>query len=191
MQDLSSTIIAKSDQLNAVDLMAGDKIIKITKITQSASAEQPISIEYEGGEGRPYKPSLTMRRLLISCMGKDGDKYIGNSLQLYRNPEITWGKEQCGGIEFSHCTGIDGDISVVLQTGRNKRKRFTVKVLNVEPETIDPAIEEWKLKFSIAETKIDIDKLINELKETELKPESKKAIGVFYKESLERVKEQE
>lgn len=196
MQDLTSTIVAKSDQLNAIDLMADDKIIKITKIVQTSSKEQPTTIHYEGEDGRPYKPSLTMRRVLISCLGKDGEKYIGNSLQLYRNPSITWGKEECGGIEISHCTGIDKPVSVVLQTGRNKRRKFTVNVLKISApkptgkSATEDELSNWEAKFSVAETKQDIDKLTEELSKIDYDKSSKDDIVVFYKLALTRIKDE-
>ena len=62
--DLSQTIIPKSDQLNADDLIAGPRTIRITAVS-TGNAEQPVVINYEGDNGRPYKPSKSMRRILV------------------------------------------------------------------------------------------------------------------------------
>ena len=51
MTDLSDTIIAKSDQLNADDLIGITKDIVVTKIGKSESVDQPITINYEGDNG--------------------------------------------------------------------------------------------------------------------------------------------
>jgi hypothetical protein len=70
--NLNATIIPKSDQLNADDLISGPRTIKITAV-ESGSAEQPVSIQYHGGTGRPYKPSKSMRRVLVAMWGTDGN----------------------------------------------------------------------------------------------------------------------
>jgi len=67
MLDVSSTIQAKSDQLNADDLIAGQtKTIKVTKVS-ILGGEQPVALSYEGDGGKPYKPGKSMRRFLVSC----------------------------------------------------------------------------------------------------------------------------
>jgi hypothetical protein len=186
MQDLTSTIEIKSDQLNADDITDQGKVIKITKVNV-ISGDQPVSISYENDNKKPYKPCKTMRRILFELWGKDGSVYIGRSLQLYNDKSVTFGPEKTGGIRISHMSDIGKDSIVIVRAGKIKKKALTIKVLG----SIDPAIEEWKLKFSIAETKIDIDALTKELKETELKPETKSAIGKFYKEAIAKVKEEE
>ena len=63
MTDLSKTIDPKSDQLNSDDLIAGPITIRITKVSANLSSpEQPISIFFEGDNGKPYKPCKSMRR---------------------------------------------------------------------------------------------------------------------------------
>lgn len=87
--DLTQTIIAKSDQLNADDLVGADPVtIKITRVQITGSAEQPIAISYEGDNGKPYMPGKSMRRVLVHAWGTDGAVYVGRSLTLYRDPEV-------------------------------------------------------------------------------------------------------
>jgi hypothetical protein len=75
MVDMSQFIAAKSDQLNADDLMDAPRTITITKVTAAPdAAEQPVSIHYEGGEGRPWKPCKTMRRIMVGVWGKDASQ---------------------------------------------------------------------------------------------------------------------
>ena len=47
MIDISKTVIPKSDQLNADDLIVGPKRIKMTSV-KVVSGDQPILIDYEG-----------------------------------------------------------------------------------------------------------------------------------------------
>jgi len=51
MSDMAATIIPKSDELNADDLISGTMDITITGVTIRAGQEQPISIHYEGDKG--------------------------------------------------------------------------------------------------------------------------------------------
>lgn len=126
--NLSSTIIPKSDQLNADDLLTGPRTIKITSVEQG-SAEQPVSIHYEGENGRPYKPGKSMRRVLVAMWGSEGAAYVGRCLTLYCDPDITFGPDKTGGIRISHATDITGPVNIALTVKRGKRKPFTVSPL--------------------------------------------------------------
>lgn len=126
--NLANTIIPKSDQLNADDLLAGPRTIKITSV-ESGSAEQPVSIHYEGENGRPYKPGKSMRRILVAIWGSDGAAYIGRSLMLYCDPTVKFGGDAVGGIRISHATDISGPHTMPLTQTRGKKKPFTVTPL--------------------------------------------------------------
>jgi len=190
MQDLSSSIEAKSDQLNAVDLMSGSKEIKIIKVDHNPSdIQQPTTIHYENENGRPYKPGLTMRRILIECYGKNGGDYVGKSLLLFRNSEITYGKEKVGGIEISHLSCIDNDVTVTLPVGRNKHRKFIIKPLKAENNADAKSIEAWKLKFSIVETQKDIDTLTKIIGESNYNKTSRNTIMEFYTQATKKISE--
>src|SRR5690606_15432574 len=63
MPDIAHTLVSNSTQLDNVDLMGGARDFTITGVTLTGSDDQPLSItlaEYD----RPWKPGLTMRRLL-------------------------------------------------------------------------------------------------------------------------------
>ncbi len=129
--NLNSTIIPKSDQLNADDLIAGPRTIKITAV-ESGSAEQPVSIRYEGDTGRPYKPGKSMRRVLVQLWGSEGALYVGRRLTLYRDPSITFGPDTTGGIRISHASDIAEAQEMALTVKRGKRKPFRVEPLPAE-----------------------------------------------------------
>jgi hypothetical protein len=128
--DMSKFIAARSDQLNADDLIDGPRTVTITKVTaQPDAAEQPVSIHYEGGEGRPWKPCKTMRRILVGVWGKDASKYVGRSLTLYRDPTVAFGGLQVGGIRVSHMSDIAEDKTVALLVTRGRKAPFKIKPL--------------------------------------------------------------
>ena len=133
MTDLSTTIIAKSDQLNSDDLISGPITIRITKVSANpSSAEQPISIHYDGDNGKPYKPCKSMRRVLVQIWGKDGSAFVGRHLTLYRDSSVTWGGLAVGGIRISHMSDIDSNVTMALTATRASRKPYTVKPLVIE-----------------------------------------------------------
>ena len=130
MTDLSLTIAPKSDQLNSDDLIGGPRTITITRVSADpSSAEQPISISFEGDGGKPYKPCKSMRRVLVNTWGKDGLAYAGRSMTIYRDPEVQFGGLKVGGIRISHMSHITSPVTMALTATRANRKPYTVRVL--------------------------------------------------------------
>jgi hypothetical protein len=148
--DMSDFIAARSDQLNADDLMDNPRTITITKVTASPdSAEQPVSIHYDGGEGRPFKPCKTVRRIMVSVWGKDASKYVGRSMTLYRDPAVSFGGMQVGGIRVSHMSHIDGDKTVALMVTRGRKAPFKVQPLKNAPTSpASPSTEDAAAKWA-------------------------------------------
>jgi hypothetical protein len=62
--DMSDYIKAKSDQLNADDLVGSTILVKIEWVRKTGNPQQPIEIGITGGF-RPWKPCLTERRVLM------------------------------------------------------------------------------------------------------------------------------
>ena len=143
MVDLSMTVVPKSDQMNADDLIAGPRTITITRITASDTPEQPVSVYFEGDSGKPWKPCKSMRRVLIAAWGADASKFTGRSLTLYNDPEVQFGGMKLGGIRISHMSHLDGPLKLALTTTKSKRAMYAVKQLQTrqaEPEA--PAMSE-------------------------------------------------
>lgn len=126
--DLTESIAPKSDQLNADDLMAGPVTVTISEVVKG-SAEQPVDVRLVEYPGRAYRPSKSMRRVMVSAWGKDASAYAGRRLTLYRNPDITFGREKVGGIEISHLSNITKPLTVALTATRGKRRSFKVEPL--------------------------------------------------------------
>lgn len=136
MTDLSDTISPKSDQLNADDLVCGSLTIKVTRIEKKKDDKQPTWIFFEGDNGKPYKPCLSMRRVLIEAWGDNGDAYIGRSMTLYRDKEVIYGGKQQGGIRISHLSHIAEQIDTLLTVRRGFREPYVVKPLVVSKKEI-------------------------------------------------------
>lgn len=131
--DLTETIVPRSDQINSEDLLTGPRTVTITAVKRG-TAEQPVNIvTAEFGPGRPYKPSKTMRRVLVAAWGSDAQAYVGRRLVIYRDPEITFGGDKVGGIRISAMSDIATRLSVALTVTRGRRAPFVVEPLRDEP----------------------------------------------------------
>ena len=128
--DLRGTIVPKSDQLNAEQLLGGDMTITVTDV-RMGSEDQPVILHYENDQGRPFKPCKTMRKLLIFAWGEDGRNWIGKSMTLYNDHEVRFGGMTVGGIRISHLSDIEREISVSLTATKGKKAMHKVLPLVV------------------------------------------------------------
>ena len=132
VSDLRATIVPKSDQLNAEQLLAGPMTVTVTEVRVSESAEQPVIVHYENDGGRPFKPCKTMRKVLLMAWGENGHAWAGKSMTLYNDPAVKFGGTDVGGIRISHMTDIPKDIKVSLTATKGKKALYEVKRLEVE-----------------------------------------------------------
>lgn len=131
MSDMLDTIVPKSDQLNYDDFIGREsRVIKITKVTKKDTKEQPISIFFEGDEGRPYKPSKGMRVAIINCWGDKKENYVGKFLRLYGEPKVKWAGKEQGGIRISEASDISEPVTFLLTIAKGVRVNYTVKPLS-------------------------------------------------------------
>jgi len=127
MNDMHQTIVPKSDQLNADDLIGREMTITITGVDIKGGQEQPVSIHFEGDNGKPYKACKSMCRVMVSAWGPDSKKYVGRSMTIYRDPKVKWGGMEVGGIRISHMSDIADDMTMALTVTRANKRPFTVR----------------------------------------------------------------
>lgn len=132
MNDMTSVIIPKSDQINADDLIAGPITVTIRDVQIKGGQEQPVSIAMEG-QDKVYRPCKSMSRVLVAMWGPDAKQYVGRSMTLYRDPAVKWGGMAVGGIRISHMSHIPEAKTMALTETRAQRKPFTVKPLTEAP----------------------------------------------------------
>ena len=131
--DISTTTEPRSDQQNYDDYVTGPKTVTVTEV-RAGNAEQPVEIHLAEFPGRPYKPSKSMRRVLVAAWGKDSKVYAGRSMTLYGDPTVKFGGEQVGGIKISHLSHIDKPLKIALTVTRGKRAPHVVKPLEAAPQ---------------------------------------------------------
>jgi len=136
--DLTDTIVPKSDQLNADDLLSGPRTFTVTEVRLTGAEDQPVAVHLAEFPGRPFKPSKTVRRILVLAWGKDGDAYAGRRMTLYREEAVKFGGQAVGGIRVSHLSHINKPLKFALTETRGKKATHEVRPLASEPATILP-----------------------------------------------------
>jgi len=146
-EEVRASIVPKSDQLNADDLLTGPITVTITKVRRG-DKDQPIIVEIEGH--RPYKPCKTCRRILIAAFSDDPKKWVGQQVTLFCDPEVLWAGVKVGGIRISHLSGLKNPRTFMLTKSRGNRAEVTIHPLR--PPDVGEQIDEALAKISAAET---------------------------------------
>ena len=139
ISDLRATIVPKSDQLNAEQLLAGPMTVTVTDVS-IGSDDQPLIIHHDKDKHRPFKPCKTMRKLLIFAWGEDGRKWPGQSMTLFNDSNVRFGGAEVGGIRISHMTGIERTVQISLTATKGKKALHTVHPLVMQK--VAPAVSE-------------------------------------------------
>lgn len=133
MLDLSNTVKSnKSDQLNADDLISGPRMVQVEGVRLTNDQQQPLHIFYIGCEGKPFKPCLTVRRILVHLWGADGEQWAGKWLNLYVDKTVSFGKQKnIGGIRVNAMSHIQGTARVKLTSGRGIKTEYIIEPITL------------------------------------------------------------
>ena len=153
--DLANAIIAKSDQLNADDLIAGPRTFTVAEVRQG-DADQPVSIFLKEWPGnRPFKPSKTVTRILSAAWGINSDDWPTDArMTLFRDPKVKWGGQEVGGIRVSHLSHLDAPLKLALAESKGKKSLHTIQPLPDAPAApAEPSAEAVAECMDLAELK--------------------------------------
>lgn len=153
--DMAQFVEAKSDQLNADDLIGSPRTIKVRKVTGN-DGDQPVSIYFEGDGNKPFKPCKTIRRVLLAVWGRNAAEYVGRSMTIYRDDSVTFGGLNTGGIRISHMSHIDKEVVVVVMKTKGKKAGIRIEPLVAQE---DPADKFAAQTIAAIERAPDLDKL--------------------------------
>lgn len=131
MKDVTQAMQAKSDQLNAVDIMGADRVIRIRDVQVRQSGEQLVSIYFDGDNNKPWKPSKGMIRILSAGWGNDADVWIGKYVQIYCDASVVYAGKEVGGIRIRAMSDIpQAGIKAIIAISKQKREPYIVKHLS-------------------------------------------------------------
>lgn len=140
MADIRMTTAPRSDQMNADDLLGGERTFTIVAVDM-VGGDQPVHVHMaEFDQGRPWKPNKTMRRLLMLGWGYETDDYVGKRITLKRDPRVVWAGEAVGGIVIAAMSAIDEPLKVKLTAKKGKKADHVVEPLtDAAPATREPS----------------------------------------------------
>lgn len=132
MTDISFALEAKSNQLNAVDIMGCNRVIRIREVRVTKS-DQPVAVFFDGDNNRPWLPSKGMRRILAGAWGNESDNWVGKYAELYFEPSVMYAGKEVGGIRIKALSDIDKrGLQFSLTINRQKREPYHVPLLEVQ-----------------------------------------------------------
>lgn len=138
--DISQALIAKSDQLNASDL-SGAPIVATIQNVRPGDRNKPVIVDLVGMDGRPWKPSKGMLRVVASAWGTESDAWIGRLVKLMNNPEVIYAGEKVGGVEVIAMSHIEKAFTIPVRISQKKVKQHHVDVLS------EPVTEPWRAQW--------------------------------------------
>jgi hypothetical protein len=162
--DIAETTAPKSDQQNYDDYVGGPKTVTVSEV-KAGTAEQPVEVHLVEYPGRPFKPSKSMRRVLLACWGADSSTYAGRKMTLFGDPTVKFGGQTVGGIRISALSHLDKPRTIALTVTRGKRAPFVVQPLTPAEPVKDTSGRDW----------------LTELAQTDGDPELIGALGVAAK----------
>jgi len=136
-EQVRASIVPKSDQLNADDLLTGPVTVTITKV-RKGDKEQPIHVDLAEYKGKSYRPCKTCRRILIAAFSDDPAKWVGQRMTLFCDPDVMWAGVKVGGIRISHLSGLEHPRTFMLTLARGKRAEVTVHPISAAPPALTP-----------------------------------------------------
>lgn len=148
--DISALIVAKSDQLNADDLVSGPITVQVLDVAVR-TGEQPVTVVIGGGH-RPWKPSKTALRVLAKAWGKeDARAWIGKWLTLFRDDTVKWAGVAVGGIRVAAMSHIERRIVLSLAETKGKKITHTVEILK-PPTTMPSNLQEHVIAYQACDS---------------------------------------
>lgn len=126
--DILSTTEPKSDQQNFDDYSIAPRTVTVEKV-KSGTPDQPVEVHLVEFPGRPFKPSKSMRRVLIACWGPEASAYTGRRMTLFGDPTVKFGGQAVGGIRIAALSNIGVPKTIPLTITRGKRAPFIVQPL--------------------------------------------------------------
>jgi hypothetical protein len=134
MADISEAAQANSNQLNAMDIMGCEPVLTVEQVRlTNESGKKTAWIHYHGCNGRPWRVSTGMVRILMAGWGNDSDHWIGKSVQVFMEPTVKYAGKEVGGIRIRAMSDINArGINATLTISRTQRVPYPVKFLSME-----------------------------------------------------------
>jgi len=141
-EDIDGACAAKSDRINAVDLIGTTLVGRIVRI--KAAEEKGVKKIRIWLDARPvpWCPCTNMARLLRLAWGKDPKVWLGRSVELFNDPTVPWKGKPVGGVRVSAMSDVAAPFDFEAKVSRESTKTYRIGVLTVAPPKPAPTFEE-------------------------------------------------
>lgn len=157
--DVSNAIVAKSDQVNAIDLVGRDVTVTIVDV-KPGPADQPVHIITDAyGPSRPFKASKTALRDIVQAWGTDSTVWVGRRLTLWNDPDVLWAGQAVGGIRVKAMSHIDKAFEAKHIITRGKSKKVMIQPLPDAP-TATPDVSKVPAAVNAINNAATLDALV-------------------------------
>ena len=128
MLDLTQAWLAKSDRLNADDLIGVTPTVTIERVEMPNGADPILHlVEYPG---RAYDPSKGMGVIMKAVWGTDGEAWVGRRLTLFHKPDVVYAGKRSGGIRICAMSHMDAARTFEVQEQKGKpRVQYRIEPL--------------------------------------------------------------
>jgi len=134
--DITASLAAKSDQINAGDL--AETITRtVARVQYDQNSDQPVTVHMT--EGKPWRPSKGMRRVLAQVWGSDAGKWAGNVVALFNDPGVLWAGKKAGGIRISAMSGLTRSQDFPVKINRTKVQIYRIEPIKIAAPAPAPA----------------------------------------------------
>jgi len=162
IRDIAPLCEAKSDQLNADDLV-GPQVFTVARITRGKAqkkGEQPMWVHLVEFARGPWKPCKGMLRVLGEAFGRDPSQWpAGLRVELFRATEhVQWAGEPTGGIRICGLSHIQGDFVALVTEGRGRKAHYPIRRLpDAAPRQQAPTADLDRVLVDLGITVADLD----------------------------------
>lgn len=136
--DITSALAPKSDQLDAIELV-NPRTFTIDTGSRLGNREGQAVVEIRLVDfPRVWRPSKGMLDVLVAVWGTNAAEWVGKSITLYNDADVTFGKDKVGGVRIAAMSGIEKETTVSIRgRGQGARKM----PWRIQPLADAPAID--------------------------------------------------
>lgn len=177
MADISEAALAKSNQLNATDIIGCEPILIVERVNLvNESNGKTVYVHYHGCNNRPWRVSKGMVRVLMAGWGKESENWTGKAVKVFMEPSVIYAGKEVGGIRVRAMSDINPHgINTIITLSKTKREPFKVEFLDMKR----PAYPQDKFEAvlaamvaQIASGKMSIEQVVAKCQQTgDLTPE--------------------
>ena len=159
--DISKELVAKSDQMNAIDL-ARDVTVTILDVFKGQSDKRVHIVTDIYGTERPFKPSKTVLRDIAQAWGLESQVWVGRRLTLFNDTTVLWAGQESGGIRVRAMSDIDKAFEAKHAISRTKSEKVMIQPLAAPVQDV---VRDWPSEIDATTTTAALTALYQQIRQ--------------------------